>query len=130
MEPKLEINRIILFVKNMKGMVAFYGDVVGLARVSVADDSPDFVTFDAGGVQLSLHQIPEDIARGIRIDDPPVARSATPIKFAFHVADVTAASEALRARGAEMGPVREFGTLALCDGTDPEGNVFQLSSRP
>ena len=53
----------------------------------------------------------------------------TPIEIAFRSDDVDADRGKLVARGASMGPVRHLGTLALCDGIDPEGNVFQLSSR-
>jgi len=29
-----------------------------------------------------------------------------------------------------MGVVKEFDGLALCDGKDPAGNLFQISNRP
>jgi predicted enzyme related to lactoylglutathione lyase len=124
-----EISRIIIFAKNMKKMEFFYEDVLGLPRADTADDSPDFVCFQAGAVQLALHRIPGERARNLEIADPPVARESTPIKVALHADDVHGRRAELESRGAALGPVREFGGLHLCDGTDPEGNVFQLSDR-
>jgi predicted enzyme related to lactoylglutathione lyase len=112
----------------MAKMRAFYRDVLGLAPTDEA--KPDeWVRFDAGGSALALHAIPAWIARGIEISDPPAARAAAAIKFTFHVDDVDAERTRLMARGANMGDVHQFGSLALCDGVDPEGNVFQISNR-
>ena len=36
----------------------------------------------------------------------------------------------LISRGATMGTFKRFGALELCDGTDPDGNTFQISNRP
>ena len=126
---KLEVGRIIVFAKDMEKMTSYYETVVGLPRAGTPDDSEDFVAFDAGGVHFCLHRIPEHYARDIEIATPPIAREATPIKVSFHSPAVRSAREVLESRGAMLGPVREFGTLHLCDGTDPEGNVFQLSNR-
>ena len=56
-------------------------------------------------------------------------RVARIIVFAKDMEDMSAFYGSVVARGASMGPVREFGNLHLCDGVDPEGNVFQLSNR-
>lgn len=126
---KLRIARVILFAKDMDKMVSFYGSVLGLPRVETPDDSADFVSFEAGAVQLALHSIPEKYARGIEIADPPIAREGTPLKVAFGVDNVAQVRRELESRGATLGPVHESGALHLCDGTDPEGNIFQLSNR-
>lgn len=127
MNPR--IGRIILFAKDMEKMTTFYEVVIGLRRVQTPDDSDEFVALDAGGIHLCLHRIPEHYAREIEIATPPVAREGTPIKVCFHAPDVRRTRGELEFRGAMLGPVREFGHLHLCDGTDPEGNVFQLSNR-
>jgi len=125
----LGVSRIILFAKDMEKMSTFYEVIIGLRRVETPDDSDDFVVLDAGGVRLCLHRIPEQYARDIEISSPPVAREGTPLKICFHSSNVRHARGVLESRGAMLGPVREFGSLHLCDGTDPEGNVFQLSNR-
>jgi predicted enzyme related to lactoylglutathione lyase len=125
----LELARVIIFAKDMDKMASFYGDVVGLPRADTVNYSPEFLSFDAGGAHIALHSIPEEYARNIEIANPPLPRESTPIKVAFRVENVHQARAQLESRGAELGPVREFGTLHLCDGTDPEGNIFQLSNR-
>ena len=109
----LRLQRVILFVRDMKALTAFYRDVLGL---SIQDGSPEqgWVEFDGGGCSLALH-------RG------KPRKGAT--KIAFWSRDVEQARRELIQRGAKLGKVRKFGDLVLCDGRDPEGNLYQLSSR-
>jgi len=125
----LRVSRIILFANDMEKMTPFYEAIIGLRRVGTPEDSDDFVALDAGGVHLCLHRIPEQYARDVEVAIPPVAREGTPIKVCFHSPDVRHARGVLESRGARLGPVREFGNLHVCDGIDPEGNVFQISNR-
>ena len=119
----MRLSQVIVFAKDMSKMRAFYRDVLGLQPTDEA--KPDeWLRFDAGGAALALHAIPPHI--DVAVGKP---RTETAIKFTFHAGDVTAERERLVARGARMGEVRQFGALALCDGTDPEGNVFQISNR-
>ncbi|MGQ0649344.1 MAG: hypothetical protein ACT4P7_17465 [Gemmatimonadaceae bacterium] len=83
--------------------------------------------FDAGGVVPALHVIPAHIAERIEIADPPEARERTPIKLVFEVPDIDGARVHLSRHGAVM---REPSAWGTCDGTDPEGNVFQIAGRP
>ena len=126
---KLRLARVILFVVDKPAMARFYGEVLDLPRVSTPDDSEDFQCFDAGGCQLCLHGVPEEAAAQITITEPPAPRDEVPTKLAFGVDDVATRREELVARGAAMDPIRRFDGLELCDGTDPEGNRFQLSNR-
>jgi catechol 2,3-dioxygenase-like lactoylglutathione lyase family enzyme len=123
----MRLSQTIVFAKDMARMVAFYGDALGLP---ILEGTPEdgWVKFDAGGCALALHAIPPAIAARIDIQDPPRARGDTPIKLAFHVDDVDAARENLVARGVPMQEVRRRDATALCDGLDPEGNVFQITS--
>lgn len=123
------IARVILFAKDIAAMAAFYRDVVGLSPVATPDDSEDWRAFDAGGCQLALHAIPARYAEHIEITTPPEPREGSPMKVAFFAPDVAAAREALVRRGARMGEVQRFGDLVMCDGVDPEGNVFQFANR-
>lgn len=122
----MRVATIILFVKDMARMRAFYEGALGLR---VVEESDGWLALDGGGCRLALHAIPEAIARGIVVEEPPRAREDTAIKVAFHAADVAAERERLAGAGAQMGPVKTWGAVSLCDGVDPEGNVFQLASR-
>jgi catechol 2,3-dioxygenase-like lactoylglutathione lyase family enzyme len=124
----LRIARVILFVKDMQRMLAFYEGTLGLVVEPGDHDPAEFVTLRAGSCELALHLIPERWARDIHIADPPEARESTPIKITFVAADVEAARVELTAGGARMGEVRRFPPRVSCDGVDPEGNVFQISN--
>lgn len=125
----LEAARVILFAKDMKTMLAFYEGILGLQRLPGPDTSEEFVSLDAGGIQISLHKIPQRFAKNIEIGDPPVPRENTPIKLAFRVGDVDEYRKRLESQGVEMRKIQSAGSIRFCDGTDPEGNIFQISNR-
>ena len=104
--------RVILFTGQIEAMSRFYGEVLGLRRVT---DDKGWKEFQAGGVRIALHSGPASPGR----KGP---------KIVFHARDVAAARTALVARGARFGKVR-LGEFALCDGKDPDGNPIQLSNR-
>jgi len=124
----MRLSQAILFARDMARMVAFYGDALGLPILEGTAEA-GWVRFDAGGCAVALHAIPAAIAAGIEIEDPPRARGETPIKLAFHVDDVDAARARLVARGVPMREARRWDGVAFCDGLDPEGNVFQITTR-
>ncbi|MEZ4824227.1 MAG: hypothetical protein R2942_18275 [Ignavibacteria bacterium] len=43
--------------------------------------------------------------------------------------DVAKAKALIESRGCKMGKIVTFGKLNFCDGSDPEGNKFQISNR-
>jgi predicted enzyme related to lactoylglutathione lyase len=112
----------MIFAKDMEIMMTFYRDALGLTPLP-GKSSKGWLEFDAGGVALALHEIPAHIAKGIEIKDPPTAREETPIKLVFEVPDIEVARIHLINHGAVMSDPRAWGS---CDGTDPEGNVFQI----
>ncbi|MCA8900661.1 MAG: VOC family protein [Hyphomonas sp.] len=110
----LHIRRIILFTSNMEAMAAFYRDVIGL---KAAGREAGWIDFDAGACHLALH---EDGGKPGR----------RPPKIVFHAKDVAAARAMLIRRGVKMGPVVSATSFDMCNGKDPDGNPFQISSRP
>ena len=110
---KLELRRVILFVDDMDVMTEFYEQNLGL---KVLTREPRWVDFDAGGTRLALHSGASNPGR---------------TKICFYVPDVAKARQELIDRGVRMGKHQEPGPGEphLCDGKDPEGNTFQLSSR-
>jgi catechol 2,3-dioxygenase-like lactoylglutathione lyase family enzyme len=118
----------ILFARDVAKLRAFYEGVLGLA---VVDETPDgdWVRLDAGGAGLALHAIPKSIAKNITIADPPKPRADAPLKLAFHADDPGEERKRLLALGVTMREVKRFGDVAFCDGVDPEGNVFQITTR-
>ncbi|MDJ0786701.1 MAG: VOC family protein [Myxococcota bacterium] len=128
LEP-LGVARALLFVKGMETMARFYGEVLGLASLPCDEDPAGYRLFDAGPVELALHVVPEPWASGIEIADPPVAREGAATKLVFRCDDLEGSRAELMSRNVAMGPIQSGDGLAFCDGVDPEGNVFQLSTR-
>jgi catechol 2,3-dioxygenase-like lactoylglutathione lyase family enzyme len=111
---QLSMRRIVLFTKDMPKMIAFYRDVLGLPLVK---DEPGWKELDANGCTIALHNGSSQIGK-------------RPPKIGFWSSDVTAAREALLARGAKLGKVMSGGGLTRCEGKDPDGNPFSISNRP
>jgi predicted enzyme related to lactoylglutathione lyase len=120
----------VLFAKDHLVLARFYREVAGLRDAGGdADGDEDHVTLVSGAFELFVQQIPERYAKHIVIATPPVVREMTPIKLCFSCADLSRAREtAARLGGALYGPDREWrsDSAIVCDGYDPEGNVFQL----
>jgi catechol-2,3-dioxygenase len=113
---QLKINRLILFVQDLPSVASFYRDVIGLP-LKGTEEEPGWLELDAGTCTLALHS-----------GGAPNQARRSP-KLVFAASDVEAARKELIQRGARLGPVRAFGQIQLCDGKDPEGNLFQISNR-
>jgi predicted enzyme related to lactoylglutathione lyase len=112
----VKLSRVILFSEDVRALAAFYRDVIGLPLRELSKDGK-WAELDAGGCALAIH------AGGEREE------RKRPPKLVFFAASVSEAREALVARGARLGKVKGSGAIQLCEGKDPEGNAFQLSSR-
>jgi Predicted ring-cleavage extradiol dioxygenase len=111
---ELALRRVIIFALDLPKLAAFYGDVLGLALVH---SEKGWREFDAGSCRLALHE-----SRTKAAGRPP--------KIVFTAGDVAAVRQALLQRGApKMGLVKSTAHFDMCDGEDPEGNPFQISSR-
>jgi predicted enzyme related to lactoylglutathione lyase len=75
-----------------------------------------------GGAVLAIHQAEAAGPGGApRID--------TWTKLCFHVDDVAAERVQFVARGVTAREIHTYGAITFCDFVDPEGNVFQLTTR-
>ena len=116
----------VLYAKDLQRLVAFYAAVTGLDVQSV---QKGFAVLGGEPSRLVIVRIPKHIADAIDIATPPERREETPIKLAFSVDDIAG----VRNRAAELGGILdaverewEFEGARVCDGHDPEGNVFQV----
>lgn len=113
---RLEMKRVILFVRDIEAVGAFYQNQLGLP-VKDKPSEPGWLELDTGACTLALHS-------GGETNESP--RSP---KIVFASTDVDLTRSELISRGARVAPVRTFGGLEFCEGKDPEGNLFQISNR-
>lgn len=109
----MKLARIILFTSQMDEMSKFYGETLGLRRISSEKGWREFAT---GGANIALHAGPSSPGR----KGP---------KIVFYATDVAELRKTLVDRGAHFGKVRVGEMFSLCDGKDPDGNPIQLSNR-
>ena len=113
-------------MKDMTRVAAFYENVAGM---SIYKKDKDHIVLEAGAFQLVVLQMPERLAKTITIESPPARRTNGVIKPLFYVENIAHAREvAVKYGGALNGAGREwrFDGATVCDGCDPEGNVYQL----
>lgn len=120
----MRLRNAILFVKDMERMKRFYGEMLGVGP-GVVDASSAFVSFETGGAWLSLHAIPPEIAEGIEIESPAVAREESAVKLVFEVADLERERGRIVSLGGRIVERAWLGAGGF-DAVDPEGNVFQV----
>ena len=116
----------VLFVKDVARMRAFYEAVVGL---SVTEAAPTWARLGTGAFELVVHGIPPHIDATFESSSPPERREEAAIKLVFPVADIAIARATAALLGGEMNPPDcewQLGSQRVCDGVDPEGNVFQV----
>jgi catechol 2,3-dioxygenase-like lactoylglutathione lyase family enzyme len=115
----MRLAQVILFTGDAGRLRDFY---VGALGLSVLEDSPGWIRLDAGRGVLALHDLP-----GEPTGDPARRREDSYWKPCFQVDDVEVTRARLVAAGVAMGEVHRFGEVVFCDGTDPDGNIFQIT---
>ena len=120
----------VIFAKDMARVAAFYQQVCGLQH---GGGDKTHIALQAGDSLLVVHAIPRSIAKAIVITQPPKRREDSVIKPVFGVSSLKAARAFALALGGELNdakkewPFKRLGSArTMCDGHDPEGNVFQL----
>jgi predicted enzyme related to lactoylglutathione lyase len=119
----------VIYVKDMNKTRRFYEAIAGLA---LTEAEAGHVVLETGVFQLILVAMPAHLAAGIEIADPPTRRQGTPVKLVFFVTNMAVAREQVATLGGQLNSVdREwiFQGFCVCDGHDPEGNVFQLREK-
>ena len=112
-ENKINLGGIMLFVKDMKTVIAFYRDVIGLTP---DEDQPfpdhRFFRFNAGACNLLLHSASK----------PNEGRQ----KLVFEVESVSAMHQRLKSKGKRLRKLENEDGRAMFDIRDPEGNRIQF----
>ena len=118
----MRLSEVILHVEDMQKQVEFYRDTLGLDVIKppgLADYSGEsWVELDTGECRLCLH------AGGKR----QFGQDAPRIVFEWEA--IEAAHDALLDMGVDLGALRSpTPGVTVCDGKDPEGNVFSLERK-
>ena len=112
----MELGGIMLFVKDMKTVIAFYRDVVGLVP---DEDQPfpehRFFRFNTPGAKLLLHSASK----------PNGGRQ----KLVFQVESVSAIHQRLKSKGKRLRKLENNDGHAIFDIRDPEGNRIQFGGK-
>jgi predicted enzyme related to lactoylglutathione lyase len=116
----------VIYAVNITRMREFYTNVTGLHLTYTEADN---MILESDGMQLVIVKIPQEIAVTIEIQSPPICREDTPIKLIFPVPSIHEARSMAARYGGELNSAEKewsFQGNRVCDGHDPEGNVFEV----
>ena len=116
------MTRLILYVRDVPGLRAFYQSHFDLPLIE--DTGDDWAVLKAGAIEIALHRVGEPCR------DLPRSGETSNAKLVFTVeAGLPELRDRLVAAGVMMRPLKRFDGYPqlMCDGEDPEGNVFQLA---
>jgi catechol-2,3-dioxygenase len=120
---KLILDTIIIFVQDIGKLQKFYVGLLGLEILE--EQEPDWLLLKAGKTNIGLHKIGESYSS----NDAGLSKTDTNTKIVFEVdEDIHQLREYLLSQNVAMKEIQTFPNydFIVCDGKDPEGNVFQL----
>lgn len=123
---KVNLDTIILYVQNVDRLKSFYMDVFKLEVLETYEST--WALLKAGQGKIGLHQIGAqywDESKGaFKFDNNT--------KIVFEIdEDIHEMRDQLLAQNVQLREIKTFDNYDywLCDGEDPEGNVFQLKQK-
>jgi predicted enzyme related to lactoylglutathione lyase len=121
----VKFDTIIFYVQSVEVAKNFYIEHFSLTLI---DEDPTWVLLNAGAINIGFHKIGDQFLKEIDVDYK--FDNNTKIVFEIDV-DIEWARNKLLSKNIQMREIKTFENYDfwLCDGTDPEGNVFQLKSR-
>ena len=119
---KLSLDSVIIYTFDVNLLRDFYVNHFNLSILEEIKD--EWVLLQAGHCSIGLH-LAGEAYRNSNIQ----TQSETNIKLVFETTeDLAALREQLLSKGVAMRNIKTFDNYPfwVCDGVDPEGNVFQL----
>ncbi|MEP6789246.1 MAG: VOC family protein [Acidobacteriota bacterium] len=113
----MELSRVIIFTGDVRRMVDFYTSTFGLTMIGEFDDG--WTEVDTGSCSIAFHKL------GFEVD----GTTDDGVKLVFGTKDVAAEKLRLESLGIEMTEIYKWNNIEFCDGNDPDGHRFQISSR-
>lgn len=120
---KVGFNSIILFVRDVERLKHFNTEFLGLRLTE--EINSEWVVLKAGACELALHRIAADYSPDN--ENPVQYHSNTKIVFDVDE-DLFILHPKLANNDISIKPIRTWDNYPywVCDGEDPDGNVFQL----
>ena len=117
---------IIIFGQNIDRLKRFYIDILKLSLVE--EIISEWVLLDAGNCRIGLHKA----GKAFRQEKAPDFKVNNNTKLVFMVdEDIVELRNSLLHQNVTIREIKTFDNYDfwICDGEDPEGNVFQLKQR-
>jgi predicted enzyme related to lactoylglutathione lyase len=111
------IARVILYVRDIPKVAAFYQRYFGLVPQPGATSGWLELASPSGGCGIALHQAAAS------------QKSGAAMKLVFSVAEVPAFKVAAEKQGLKLGVIHDTGEHQFCNAKDPAGNSISISSR-
>ena len=111
------ITRLILYVKDIPKVAAFYRQFFGMRPLPGASANWLELADSSAGCSIALHKA------------SVVQKSGAAMKLVFGVADVRAFKEFKEQQGMKFGTIHEVDGVVFANSKDPAGNSIQISSR-
>lgn len=125
-QMQMTLDTIIIFVQNIENLRSFY--IEGLGMEIIEDQQPEWLLLGAGACKVGLHKIGDAYLDSTK---EPITFDNN-VKISFEIfEDIHTVRSQFIDMGILMKEVKTFDNYDywLCDGEDPEGNVFQLKER-
>ena len=113
----LSIARVILYVRNIPEVAAFYERFFGMKPLPGATNGWLELACPSGSCTIALHQAARSQKRGAAM------------KLVFAVADVEAFVRSKEKEGLEFGTIHRADGFEFANAKDPAGNSISVSSR-
>lgn len=120
------LDSIIFYVQDVDRLKHFYTSIFGMEVIE--ESAQTWVLLKAGNINLGLHRMGQQYFD----KNGKLFRVENNVKIVFQVDDdIHYLREQLLAQQVSMREVKTFDNYGywLCDGEDPEGNVFQLKQQ-
>jgi catechol 2,3-dioxygenase-like lactoylglutathione lyase family enzyme len=123
---KLMLDSIILFGQNISKLKKFYVEILGLEIIEETES--EWVLLNAGNCQIGLHRVGMEF----RIGSSEDFKVNSNTKLVFNLdEDINEVRNRLLKAKVFVKEIKTFKNYDfwICDGEDPEGNVFQLKQK-
>lgn len=121
----VKLDTVMFYVKDIKKLKDFYVENFNL---KVIEEDHVWVLLQAGSVNIAFHKIGDAFLSSIDLNH----KFDTNVKLIFEIdMNIEIARNELITKNIKMRDIKTFENYNywLCDGIDPEGNVFQLKSK-